>query len=81
MNLYKTSGEEKKILSDGQDKLFMAYAVVEICVFSMILLLAIFNLFHYIRRMQNNKFFQRAYCFRLGTSCYIWHDPVTGATC
>ena len=24
---------------------------------------------------------QRAYCFRLGTSCYIWHDPVTGNTC
>jgi len=21
---------------------------------------------------------KRAYCFRLGTSCYIWHDPVTG---
>ena len=24
-------------------------------------------------------FRQRAYCFRLGTSCYIWHDPVTGS--
>ena len=24
-------------------------------------------------------FCQRAYCFRLGTSCYIWHDPVTGS--
>ena len=25
------------------------------------------------------NFCQRAYCFRLGTSCYIWHDPVTGS--
>ena len=27
----------------------------------------------------NFYFCQRAYCFRLGTSCYIWHDPVTGS--